>query len=225
MSLLNICAPFGVYPRARGGNFHKSMRLPAWRGLSPRTRGKPHATLHEIKLSRSIPAHAGETRLARSASSGSRVYPRARGGNHRKFFALLGVGGLSPRTRGKPCCLCGVYGVQGSIPAHAGETRTKRPKPKTQRVYPRARGGNEKLTRAERNMRGLSPRTRGKHRGATHKENLLGSIPAHAGETVWYAANHAAMWVYPRARGGNLMWLTAFLIGMGLSPRTRGKHR
>ena len=70
-----------VYPRARGGNAlgYPGQRVPL--GLSPRTRGKPLNRMSPDPRRRSIPAHAGETRIAAIKQHLFSVYPRARGGN------------------------------------------------------------------------------------------------------------------------------------------------
>ena len=49
-----------VYPRVCGGTFRRSISIPVGQGLSPRVRGNPVDTDHELRMWRSIPACAGE---------------------------------------------------------------------------------------------------------------------------------------------------------------------
>ena len=70
-----------VYPRVCGGN----MTAKSWErlamGLSPRVRGKLNIIATLRRLSRSIPACAGETSPLWAARCPKPVYPRVCGGN------------------------------------------------------------------------------------------------------------------------------------------------
>ena len=70
-----------VYPRVHGGN-RWSCPMPAgYRGLSPRTRGKPKLLRQTVRQDRSIPAYTGETVGALDLAAFVEVYPRVHGGN------------------------------------------------------------------------------------------------------------------------------------------------
>ena len=52
-------------------------------------------------------------------------------------------------------------------------------------VDPRARGGDGFVSGVELAARGRSPRTRGRHPETGEVSEIPGSIPAHAGETLF----------------------------------------
>ena len=72
-------------------------------------------------------------------------------------------------------------------------------------------------------VRGLSPRTRGKRRRRELARPSHGPIPADAGETTGRRFLLVHTGAYPRGRGGNVVCRGLFQRGQGLSPRTRGK--
>ena len=72
-----------VYPRVGGGNPAATRSRWAPTGLSPRGRGKRKKRLTFHSRPRSIPAWAGETAYAPTASGATAVYPRVGGGNRR----------------------------------------------------------------------------------------------------------------------------------------------
>ena len=94
-----------VYPRVGGGNMQPIGRFRRIRGLSPRGRGKrlhtPHCPRFGLGLW-SIPAWAGETKLAHATPTFFKVYPRVGGGNAMPSIWHSRSVGLSPRGRGKP---------------------------------------------------------------------------------------------------------------------------
>ena len=71
---------------------------------------------------------------------------------------------------------------------------------------------------------GLSPRLRGNPTYTFPNADVVGSIPAPAGEPlVWALATYAG-WVYPRACGGTNSSSSAIECLSGLSPRLRGNQ-
>ena len=150
------------------------------------------------------------------------VYPRACGGTGvcSRWWKLHQ--GLSPRVRGNlwNCPLDG--GAIGSIPARAGEPRGRYQCRVLGRVYPRACGGTMDSTLEAADYEGLSPRVRGNQRAIEMSTQLIGSIPARAGEPGAGLANLTIQRVYPRACGGTSL-LRPLTEGLwGLSPRVRG---
>ena len=174
---------------------------------------------------RSIPAHAGEPGVAIAHPRLFEVYPRPRGGTRQVIASLAANAGLSPPTRGNrrerrsrtPC--------RGSIPAHAGEPRWRRPASAQSAVYPRPRGGTPPAALIRARTIGLSPPTRGNPSVSLTREHGDRSIPAHAGEPyAWRAwrSGTAGNLVYPRPRGGTAIKDGGNLAEQGLSPPTRG---
>ena len=129
----------------------------------------------------SIPAHAAEPPDQPRPLNLDQVYPRACGGTRALGYSGGGKSGLSPRMRGNLKTFRAALGVDGSIPAHAGEPRGLR-YPSCGRVYPRACGGTPDRLHPGSGPPGLSPRMRGNHAHIVDPVEDLGSIPAHAGE-------------------------------------------
>ena len=69
---------------------------------------------------------------------------------------------------------------------------------------------------------GLSPRVRGSQYLAFNGDASVGSIPAGAGEPVWFFLGFARSRVYPRGCGGAHGITGALVAARGLSPRVRG---
>ena len=118
---LGLPLPPWVYPRVGGGTPSPRMYLAARRGLSPRGRGNPSATLAAAEVGRSIPAWAGEPVLARVRAMATGVYPRVGGGTHDMPLTTRPVTGLSPRGRGNLGHPLSLLTYARSIPAWAGE--------------------------------------------------------------------------------------------------------
>ena len=191
-------------------------------GLSPRTRGNQQlldATLHKRG---SIPANAGEPSRRAFLFMPARVYPRERGGTLIGETIGKSGAGLSPRTRGNHGGPGHEAGMQGSIPANAGEPCWRCPGHRQLRVYPRERGGTPEWQGVIAYDQGLSPRTRGNREPWRLATAMKRSIPANAGEPRWSAIRHPLKRVYPRERGGTHdLGLEKYDV-LGLSPRTRG---
>ena len=90
-------------------------------------------------------------------------------------------------------------------------------------VYPRVCGGSDKRLQTLRNIRGLSPRVRGKRGAGTAGSPFSGSIPACAGEAERHNCVAGYAGVYPRVCGGSGVGPVLQRIEEGLSPRVRGK--
>ena len=73
-------------------------------------------------------------------------------------------------------------------------------------------------------MLGRSPRTRGRPRWRRTCRPSWRSIPAYAGETHIEIADHHALEVDPRVRGGDALAEKPPECGQGRSPRTRGRR-
>ena len=130
--------------------------------------------------------------------------------------------GLSPRMRGNRAEEGRLVVFWGSIPAHAGEPRSKLGPLADDGVYPRACGGTLVELAGQVCLPGLSPRMRGNHLGDAGPGASEGSIPAHAGEPGTCRGAAGPPRVYPRACGGTLRNQDLQQLDGGLSPRMRG---
>ena len=92
------------------------------------------------------------------------------------------VGGLSPPTRGSLADATDIRGERGSIPAHTGKPEPGSRAAGEAGVYPRPHGEASIVARRFDWRGGLSPPTRGSHRGDNPQGISQGSIPAHTGK-------------------------------------------
>ena len=152
------------------------------------------------------------------------VYPRMGGGNADEAAFAQPANGLSPHGRGKPLDIPQAGGQTGSIPAWAGETPERLPRPGFRPVYPRMGGGNIHRERRDCQTAGLSPHGRGKRHAGVLRHQPAGSIPAWAGETEDLELRDGDKEVYPRMGGGNRALVTGMGCCRGLSPHGRGKR-
>ena len=152
-------------PRARGGDSTAMSPTFFEAGRSPRSRGR-HVVGAVLRVRAGpIPALAGETRRWRPwARRGcrARADPRARGGDIRRHFRASRGGGRSPRSRGRRRDLRPSAVVAGPIPALAGETLVPLGPCRLPRADPRARGGDLGTPTPDSELKGRSPRSRGR---------------------------------------------------------------
>ena len=153
-----------------------------------------------------------------------RVHPRVRGGADVEASDATRATGPSPRARGSRRVVDPRQGCAGSIPACAGEPRSRCRVAGPSGVHPRVRGGADPDTSACPLVSGPSPRARGSRRCARPPSEPLGSIPACAGEPPARRQRTAPCWVHPRVRGGATAPGNGGGVGMGPSPRARGSH-
>ncbi len=192
-------------------------------GLSPRARGKRQHAPHQSSGAGPIPAGAGETIANCHRRDFGGAYPRGRGGNVASPGRCSPARGLSPRARGKRSVADTQAPRAGPIPAGAGETPRATSSPRLVRAYPRGRGGTRGGLDMAKRYGGLSPRARGKPAEPGSRLQLLGPIPAGAGETRRLRACRRRCTAYPRGRGGNYPSPILITALVGLSPRARGK--
>ena len=193
-------------------------------GLSPRVRGNQEQLADLVKAIGSIPARAGEPAPARHTHQHYQVYPRACGGTYYCLLCQRSVSGLSPRVRGNQVGQHAAALALRSIPARAGEPRSRLTVWHATSVYPRACGGTSACSAASASSCGLSPRVRGNRADLIRRASGRRSIPARAGEPRVSRWASVLRRVYPRACGGTAgggLWVAA---QAGLSPRVRGNH-
>ena len=126
--------------------------------------------------------------------------------------------------RGNLCAAVPRCGIDGSIPALAGEPGVWPGAQRNQKVYPRACGGTVDTGRLRASVQGLSPRLRGNLLTASEIETIRRSIPALAGEPIPAMVGAIVPRVYPRACGGTCSHIITTANSQGLSPRLRGNH-
>ena len=156
---LPLLAP--VYPRPRGEYSACAAAPAATRGLPPPTRGIRLTTRRRPRISRSTPAHAGNTIRQPKPKGRQRVYPRPRGEYQHRGNDPHWNRGLPPPTRGIPYLRRPSTVNWGSTPAHAGNTLSHRRARQPASVYPRPRGEYAPLTAGALLQKGLPPPTRG----------------------------------------------------------------
>ena len=173
----------GTSPRTRG-KLHKAGKvmtmtgnIPAHAGKTskkllkgflsqehPRARGENHPTRWlSPSTTWNIPAHAGKTHPPPGNQLNTTEHPRARGENFTVAPVPWLLRGTSPRTRGKHWQYCYRRGWCRNIPAHAGKTYILADIFAAITEHPRARGENTCKLNKLTQLRGTSPRTRGKH--------------------------------------------------------------
>ena len=133
------------------------------------------------------------------------------------------MGGSSPRVRGKLHRVGEPLAPPRLIPARAGKTRGRPPRPATARAHPRACGENPTYSTTSASNQGSSPRVRGKRDGARLRPSHAGLIPARAGKTVGQDLRCEEDRAHPRACGENAHPRAVLIFGSGSSPRVRGK--
>ena len=128
----------------------------------------------------------------------------------------------SPLARGSRWRRPSGCAPRGSIPARAGEPRSRgRPSTPT-RVHPRSRGGAPDRSLISSPPRGPSPLARGSPEVDDRPERAPGSIPARAGEPRWLSAPCPRCRVHPRSRGGARSSPSHCPSTTGPSPLARG---
>ena len=192
------------------------------KGLSPHVRGNRAVARHRQPAHGSIPARAGEPSIATSSRTGGRVYPRTCGGTRGRLADDHVRGGLSPHVRGNPGASDRRRNANGSIPARAGEPCSSAAFRSRRRVYPRTCGGTLDQLASPVFGAGLSPHVRGNPTRSRSTSQIVGSIPARAGEPSPVRRHPAAARVYPRTCGGTIRRVVAVFGVEGLSPHVRG---
>ena len=114
--------PRWAHPRACGENHARAAAWPAWRGSSPRVRGKRPGGGVGTVGPRLIPARAGKTLTSPSPWYAPQAHPRACGENTEPSPRDRRPRGSSPRVRGKLGVADPLRVRPRLIPARAGKT-------------------------------------------------------------------------------------------------------
>ena len=175
--------PLRAHPRACGENDSRRRLIAATPGSSPRVRGKLPFLRLATHASGLIPARAGKTCGGARSLFRRGAHPRACGENAQCSPRGWDRCGSSPRVRGKPEPRDDRRGVGGLIPARAGKTTGRCPRPGSPGAHPRACGENSYPRDLSDRSLGSSPRVRGKLDEPPSPPVLQGLIPARAGKT------------------------------------------
>ena len=153
-------------------------------GSSPLSRGIPSWCPTRPRILRIIPALAGNTAPSRRIRPLSRDHPRSRGEYSSTKSGSLSSQGSSPLSRGIHPAPITVAGINGIIPALAGNTRVICTSGAASRDHPRSRGEYGWTGNLGIHSQGSSPLSRGilHHLRATTLSVRI--IPALAGNTA-----------------------------------------
>ncbi|CBA28656.1 hypothetical protein CTU_10260 [Cronobacter turicensis z3032] len=129
-----------VYPRSRGEQKFSVLSDEPTDGLSPLARGTGRPASCIRRISRFIPARAGNRRGAVNDWIIPAVYPRSRGEQGGLYASNYCQYGLSPLARGTVRTRRAGASCQRFIPARAGNSAVRTDSIKAKPVYPRSRG-------------------------------------------------------------------------------------
>ena len=172
------------HPRSRGEYDHLHQGRWQWDGSSPLSRGIPELTVTITFTLRIIPALAGNTARSPTRRGDGPDHPRSRGEYARQRLRWLRQWGSSPLSRGIRGEGVGGLRLVGIIPALAGNTRRGGWWPPACRDHPRSRGEYSLGVGDHAAGGGSSPLSRGIPAQVLEAEDLLGIIPALAGNTA-----------------------------------------
>ena len=214
-----------AHPRGRGGACPEASTSSPPYGASPRARGSRDGWQAPTPGVGRIPAGAGEPKSRSAVDSVLRAHPRGRGGACPRRTCRGTRRGASPRARGSRRGVVSVRKGHGRIPAGAGEPPRYQTTRYAYRAHPRGRGGAGVKGGVMEDPRGASPRARGSPNSLTVAPNVLGRIPAGAGEPFSVGSMPWSAWAHPRGRGGARGEPEQVHPALGASPRARGSHR
>ena len=135
-----LLTPEAVHPRVRGEHGLFLNAATPHCGSSPRARGTLDDAVGAEGDERFIPACAGNTRLRSRSGGSATVHPRVRGEHLMMVISFCDRPGSSPRARGTPPVHKEAVGLNGFIPACAGNTPCRAAWRPGESVHPRVRG-------------------------------------------------------------------------------------
>ena len=170
-------------------------------GSSPLARGTRTASPRWWKLSGIIPACAGNTMSPLSSWMWGQDHPRLRGEHSSSSMIGSPILGSSPLARGTPGAVPAEDPAWGIIPACAGNTPLVSGSWRTERDHPRLRGEHMPTVPSYTDTHGSSPLARGTLDAKLDDAQLVGIIPACAGNTRRCRTGGRRGWDHPRLRG------------------------
>ena len=154
-----------VHPRIRGERLVGPIAEPPCLGSSPHTRGTLFLAREDVRVSRFIPAYAGNAGPLPGRIGRAPVHPRIRGERPGAGVSVPVVGGSSPHTRGTRFLTEITYASLRFIPAYAGNAAGLPDRAGQVLVHPRIRGERTPHQAPVRPRGGSSPHTRGTRAG------------------------------------------------------------
>ena len=191
-------------------------------GSSPPARGTRARGAKRLRVSRFIPACAGNTMAQAPRPENPAVHPRLRGEHVGATAPASMIGGSSPPARGTR-----IYRMLNAtrtrfIPACAGNTVADLESVPVRAVHPRLRGEHDGFQRCETPLGGSSPPARGTRRDLGVVAVVDRFIPACAGNTRCTSARRGRPAVHPRLRGEHCLAACSSPPHAGSSPPARG---
>ena len=150
------------HPRVCGENVSSSASVVYATGTSPRMRGKRKIWPGAEAWYGNIPAYAGKTAARTLLARRTKEHPRVCGENRLDGHLNNRVRGTSPRMRGKQGAAAAPPCAAGNIPAYAGKTCACDAVAVVFEEHPRVCGENGCYPVSIEEVRGTSPRMRGK---------------------------------------------------------------
>ena len=191
----------GVHPRGCGESASNSGADHPGHGPSPRVRGIPVRGAAGDGGAGSIPAGAGNPVCHQSSSLPRPVHPRGCGESQLLERGLVDGGGPSPRVRGIQRYPGPLADRLGSIPAGAGNPRSRAASTDARAVHPRGCGESGSGKTWLGAHLGPSPRVRGIRRRGREQPVPERSIPAGAGNPPATSPCRRRRRVHPRGCG------------------------
>jgi len=191
-------------------------------GSSPHARGTLRQAGDLVDHLRLIPACAGNTPAASSASAAATAHPRMRGEHPVPQDEVERDAGSSPHARGTRCAAAWGGQLRRLIPACAGNTSNLGLARRCEPAHPRMRGEHGKPHVTAHLARGSSPHARGTPpaEAGLIKEPRL--IPACAGNTDATGDCGDVTPAHPRMRGEHHPRSVVASLPGGSSPHARG---
>ena len=174
---------------------------------------------------RLIPASAGNSRPSIVRGPRPSAHPRERGELLVGMNRAEQLRGSSPRARGTPREGLGARGVDGLIPASAGNSTLRPGRSVRHGAHPRERGELVSRRFSSMRSRGSSPRARGTRCRSFRILVRQGLIPASAGNSSGRYRPSRGTAAHPRERGELRARPARWSGPLGSSPRARGTHQ
>ena len=170
-------------------------------GSSPLARGTRLEHRDDQAIAGLIPARAGNTLRGSGLCLLRGAHPRSRGEHPARPIMMSAGTGSSPLARGTPDVPINPEPEPGLIPARAGNTRRSLRALEGGRAHPRSRGEHWELANPAVPRRGSSPLARGTRWRKKLMAEVVGLIPARAGNTLLCCGTGGSPGAHPRSRG------------------------
>ena len=191
-------------------------------GSSPQARGTRHNSEAAQRLSRFIPAGAGNALMQNPNVQFPPVHPRRRGERTASASPSRILCGSSPQARGTPAIAFSSRVPQRFIPAGAGNATDDFFRRYIRAVHPRRRGERTFQAAGFRAASGSSPQARGTPRRGRRARKPARFIPAGAGNATCRRIDETGTAVHPRRRGERGSAPASRKRRAGSSPQARG---